>query len=81
MERPRLRIYYGPGDAKEVGLPKTEPKNERVTVRFGEVCHWLFEARQDGRAWFHDFADDEITISADLHDVFMAYQQFRRPTA
>jgi hypothetical protein len=28
-----------------------------------------------------DFADDEIVLSADLHDVLQAYRNFRRPGA
>jgi hypothetical protein len=31
--------------------------------------------------WLGDFADDEITISSDLHDVLQAYRHFRRPGA
>ena len=28
-----------------------------------------------------DFTDDEITISADLYEVLLAYQYYRRPSA
>jgi len=33
------------------------------------------------RTWLSDFKDEEISISADLHDVLQAYRHFRRPGA
>ena len=33
------------------------------------------------RTWLQDFENDEITISADLYEVLLAYRYFRRPSA
>jgi hypothetical protein len=41
----------------------------------------LAEAVRSQRTWLADFANDEVTISADLYEVLMAYQHFRRPVA
>jgi hypothetical protein len=52
-----------------------------VTVPLGEVFGWLVDAVRSGRSWLRDFEDDEVTISADLYEVILAYQHYQRPSA
>lgn len=70
---PHLRIYNGPE------AEKTEPevRNGQVTVSLGQIFPMLADAFRSNRTWLHDFEDDEISISADLYDLIMAYQHFR----
>lgn len=78
----KFRIYTGPeavpsattllGEATDTG---------RVRVTLGEILPLLADAMESRRTWLGDFADDEVTISSDLHDVLHAYRHFRRPSA
>jgi hypothetical protein len=52
-----------------------------VTVSVGEVLPLLADALASRRTWLRDFEDDEITITADLYEVLLAYRHFRRPSA
>ena len=52
-----------------------------VTVNVGEVLPLLADAVASQRTWLSDFEDDEITISADLYEVLLAYQYYRHPAA
>jgi hypothetical protein len=75
MAYSRLRVYYGP-------RPSQRGKSaapQRVTVPLGDVLPTLADAQRQGRAWLHDFLDDEVTISSDLYEVLLAYQHYRRP--
>jgi hypothetical protein len=84
MGQPRLRIYYGPPDSTpptQPELPDTTKQTDTVTVPLGEVFPLLGEAVRSDRTWLRDFEDDEVTISADLYEVILAYQHFRRPSA
>jgi hypothetical protein len=80
MPRSRLRVYYGP---ESVCTAPAAPKKDAQTVqlRLGEVFPLLAEAVRNERTWMRDFAHDEITISADLYEVLLAYQFCRRPSA
>ena len=80
MREPRLRIYYGPQEDSVTTLTATEERRETVTVPFREVVPLLAEAMQSERTWLADFQDDDVTISADLYDVMLAFQHYRRPT-
>jgi molybdopterin biosynthesis enzyme len=80
MARSRLRIYYGPEKAcTTVDKPSGEGKAVRVPL--GEIMPLLADAVQSQRTWLRDFEDDEVTISADLYEVILAYQHCRRPSA
>lgn len=82
MNHGRLRIYYGPeADAGSSVLNAPAKDDHRVTVPLEEVFPLLADAVQSHRTWLSDFADDEITISADLYEVLLAYQHHRRPSA
>ena len=76
-----LRIYYGPeGDSTAV-LSESKVRENTVTVPLGDVFPALINALESGRTWPQDFADDEITIPADLYEVLLGYQHYRRPSA
>jgi len=80
----KLRVYTGPEveattSASLVHGKSTDGNTVRVTL--GDVLPLLAEAAASKRMWLSDFADDEITISSDLHDVLEAYRHFRRPGA
>jgi len=81
MARANLRIYRGPAEktAPVRTAGKTAPAT--VTVNVGEVLPLLADAVVSRRTWLSDFEDDEITISADLYEVLLAYQYFRHPAA
>ena len=78
-----LRIYNGPAEtqtaAKAVSTSATGKPS--ITVPLGEVLPLLADAVASERTWLRDFEDDEMTISADLYEVLLAYQYFRRPSA
>jgi hypothetical protein len=80
MARTNLRIYRGPADKTTAVRPaSTSPAT--ITVNVGEVLPLLADAVASKRTWLSDFADDEITISADLYEVLLAYQYYRHPAA
>ena len=80
MKNRRLRVYRGPENEVACGLLESSaPRN--VTVSVGEIFPLLADAVRSERTWLKDFEDDEITISSDLHDVILAYQHYRRPSA
>lgn len=77
----RLRIYRGPAeDTLDSRLDRSDAP-QQVTVSVGEVLPLLADALASRRTWLRDFEDDEITISADLYEVLLAYRHFRRPSA
>ena len=50
-------------------------------MNVGEVLPLLADAVASQRTWLSDFENDEITISADLYEVLLAYQYYRHPAA
>lgn len=76
---PNLRIYRGP--CEETTATTSRTSQSRITVSVGEVLPLLADAMASQRTWLQDFEDDDITISADLYEVLLAYQYFRRPSA
>lgn len=86
MRMSQLRIYRGPEHeaAAESALPaarSASDDNSRVTAPAHVLLPLIADAVQSQRTWLSDFEDDEVTISADLYEVLMAYQHFRRPGA
>ena len=80
MARTNLRIYRGPADKTTAVRPaSTSPAT--ITVNIGEVLPLLADAVTSKRTWLSDFEDDEITISADLYEVLLAYKYYRHPAA
>lgn len=81
MAMRQLRVYTEP-DLEFTAFPAVAAAGDTgVKVSLGEVLPLLADAVASSRTWLSDFADDEITISADLHDVLQAYRHFRRPGA
>ena len=77
----QLRVYTGPEFHKATLGIAEAPAADTVRVRLGEVLPLLADAVASRRTWLDDFSDDEVEISADLHDVLQAYRHFRRPGA
>lgn len=78
----KLRVYTGPDlDTPNLQTFREAPRADTVTVTLGDVLPLLADAVSSNRTWLSDFADDEVTITADLHDVLQAYRHFRRPGA
>lgn len=78
MRVTQLRIFRGPDS--DNALDSTGD-SQTVTAPAGALLPLLADAVNSNRTWLTDFEDDEITISADLYEVLMAYQHFRRPVA
>ena len=81
MSASYLKIYRGPEETTAPTLAKTAAGKPCVTVALSEVLPLLADAVNSRRTWLSDFDSDEITISADLYEVLMAYQYYRRPSA
>lgn len=81
MAMRQLRVYTEPELKLRDFTAVEETSDQGVRVSLGDVLPLLADAVASNRTWLADFADDEITISADLHDVLQAYRHFRRPGA
>ena len=78
----RFRVYYGPeSDSPTTTCNRGAQPSNTVTVPLGEVLPLLADAVNSRRTWLRDFAHDEISISADLYEVILAYQHHLRPGA
>lgn len=77
----QLRVYHGPANSSAASFPASTRAPATVSVPVGEVLPLLAEAVASRRTWLADFEDEEITISADLYEVLLAYQYYRRPSA
>jgi hypothetical protein len=75
-----LRVYYGP-ETETLDAPATQVAQRQVTLPLAAVLPLLADAVRSQRTWLRDFEDDEMTISADLYEVLLAYQHCRRPSA
>ncbi|MBW3600890.1 MAG: hypothetical protein KY475_26940 [Planctomycetes bacterium] len=81
MAQTHLRVFTG--DEEELSLP-TAPRpaeSDTVQVCLGDVARLLADAVHSDRTWLYDFQDEDITVSADLYEVMLAYRFFRRPSA
>ncbi len=54
---------------------------KRVEVSLEEIAPVLADAITHQRGWLSDFANDTVSIDADLYEVLLAYQQMRRLNA
>ena len=79
MAQPRLRIFCETQESDTEVSPRH--RSDQVTVPLCEIFPLLADAVQSKRTWLEDFGDEEISISADLYDVIVSYQHFRRPSA
>ncbi|MFM9009370.1 MAG: hypothetical protein ACKON8_00440 [Planctomycetota bacterium] len=81
MAMRQLRVYHEPDTDRREFTADEPTMDQGVTVTLGEILPLLADAVASRRTWLTDFADDEVTISSDLHDVLQAYRHFRRPGA
>lgn len=81
MAMRQLRVYSEPDLALRDFSVVEESTDRGVQVTLGDILPLLADAVASNRTWLTDFADDEITITSDLHDVLQAYRHFRRPGA
>jgi hypothetical protein len=81
MSMARLKLYCGPEETAAPRLGRTEEGQPCVSMSLREALPLLADAFQSRRTWLRDFEDDEITLSADLYEVLLAYQYYRRPSA
>jgi hypothetical protein len=81
MPAHQLKVYRGPEEVAGPTLAKNAAGRPCITAPLNEVLPLLADAYQSRRTWLDDFDDDEITISADLYEVLLAYQFYRRPSA
>ena len=81
MPASQLRLYNGPTECSSPTLSKGDDGVPRITVPLSEVLPLLAEAVNSHRTWLSDFDDDEVTVSADLYEVLLAYQFCSRPCA
>ncbi len=80
MVQNRLRVYYGPpADVVTESMPALDENT--VSVPLAEILPLLVDAYVSKRTWLQDFQNDSVTISTDLHEVVLAYQHHRRPSA
>jgi hypothetical protein len=79
MARPQLRVYLGLEDSCEPAIASTDPPaRSDISVALGDVLPLLADAVQTQRAWLQDFVNERVTMSADLYEVLMAYQELRQ---
>jgi hypothetical protein len=76
MARCHLRIFHGPETLKAHTAENFVENTVRVP--FGEVAPLLADAVRNNRTWLRDFEHEEISISADLYEVLLAYRHCRR---
>lgn len=76
-----LKLYRGPEEMSAPRLDRNAAGRPCVTVALSEVLPMLADAANSQRTWLSDFEDDEVTVSADLYEVLLAYQYYRRPSA
>lgn len=80
MAQPQLRVFCGPEEQRRNAASRAAA-TETVKVRLGDIAQLLADAVHSDRTWLYDFQDDEVTLSADLYEVVLAYRFFRRPSA
>lgn len=81
MSVTHLKLYRGPEESAGPTLAKNSAGKACVTVPLNEVLPLLADAFNAQRTWLSDFDDDDVTVSADLYEVLLAYQYYRRPSA
>lgn len=66
-------------DDRDIIAGTTVPR--RVEVSLGQIAPILADALRSGRCWLQDFADDTVSIDADLYEILLAYAKLRRHDA
>lgn len=79
MTASQLRVYLGrETDSSTKILPAQSTTANTITLPLGDVLPLLADAVATRRTWLRDFEDDQITVSSDLYEVLLAYQQYRQ---
>jgi hypothetical protein len=76
MAAPRLRVFPR---SPEPSYQDYHSPSVRVSLR--DLLPLIALAQRQKFIWLEDFLDDEVRITADLHDVLRAFSQCRRPSA
>lgn len=66
--QPRLKLYFGD---ETLGAPA------EVSMKLDEFTNIIREAMKWDSTWLHDFADDEVRVSADLYEILSLYGSMR----
>jgi hypothetical protein len=75
MNNHLLRLYTTPPELPDEVLPEAT-----VKVQLGDLLPLVALASRGNYAWLQDFMDDEVVITADLHEILQAFRA-RRPGA
>jgi hypothetical protein len=75
-----LRVVFDQAEPAAAVASRSAPR-ESITVRLSDIAPLLADAVRSDRTWLYDFQDDEVSVSADLYDVLLAYRRLRRPKA
>jgi hypothetical protein len=71
-----LRVFPAPEDLDDEDRDSSEPA---IRIRLGDLLPLMALAQKMHFIWLKDFLDDEVRISADLHDVLQAFRGMRSP--
>ena len=72
-----LRVFPSQDDVHE--FEKSDNNELSVHIRLGDLLPLVAMAQKMHFIWLKDFLDDEVCISADLHDVLQAFRGVRPP--
>ncbi len=70
MGRRHLQIY-----PHRDAAPASPPATARIALR--DLLPLIAAAQRMNMLWLRDFLDDEVVVTADLHDVLQAFQSCR----
>ena len=72
-----LRVFPAQDEIQE--FEKTDDSDLSFRIRLGDLLPLVAMAQKMHFIWLKDFLDDEVCISADLHDVLQAFRGVRPP--
>ena len=81
---PKFTVYSGPNQDSESSSPKAGEGSKPTSgshllpVAVRDLVPLLVDAFETDRTWLKDFGREHIHVSADLYEILLAYQQFRR---
>ena len=71
-----LRLFPAP---EAFDTEETDSSDLAIRIRLGDLLPLVALAQKLHFIWLKDFLDDEVSISADLHDVLQAFRGVRAP--
>ena len=69
MNKHLLRLYTTPPELPNEVLPEAT-----VKVQLGDLLPLVALASRGNYAWLQDFMDEEVVITADLHEILQAFR-------